>query len=162
MPSSPRYSEAFKDRMVRRMCEPGGPTGYALAREVGVSTSALYEWAKQRRASVSTDPLPRRPEDWSAEEKFAAVLEAASLSDADLGAFLRTRGLHEAHLQEWRRQAQHGLAGERPRSETPLKKENQRLRREVARKDKALAEATALLVLSKKVRALWGDEGENT
>lgn len=39
-----------------------------------------------------------------------------------------------------------------------LKDENTRLKRELVRKDKALAEAAALLILQKKFRALWEDE----
>lgn len=39
-----------------------------------------------------------------------------------------------------------------------LKDELAKLKREVGRKDKALTEAAALLVLQKKFRALWEDE----
>jgi len=103
----------------------------------------------------------RRPEDWSAAEKLEAVIKASSLDEQSLGAFLREEGLYETHLEEWRRQAETAL-GKTPRSpSTRLKKENQRLERELRRKDRALAETAALLVLSKKVRALWGDEGDD-
>ena len=128
-----------------------------------MSASALYEWAAmKRRSTVKHNPSPRRPEDWTAEEKFAAVLAAAAVPEAELGAFLRERGLHEAHLQDWRHQAQQALVRGDSKNEVRLAKEVKRLSREVARKDRALAEATALLVLSKKVRALWGDEGDDT
>ncbi len=108
------------------------------------------------------DESPRRPEDWSAEEKLTAVWTASALSGSELGAFLREQGLHEAHLHEWRNQAHQALERGGSRADGRLKKEVKRLGREVARKDRALAEATALLVLSKKVRALWGDEGDDT
>jgi hypothetical protein len=111
---------------------------------------------------TKTSERRRRPQEWSASEKFKAVLEAESLSEAELGAFLRKRGLHEAHLQQWREMAQDALAEKSSSPSSRLKKENQRLSRELRRKDKALAETAALLVLSKKVRALWGGEGENT
>jgi transposase len=36
------------------------------------------------------------------------------------------------------------------------------LEKELRRKDKALAEAAALLVLQKKVQAIWGDADDDT
>ncbi len=102
----------------------------------------------------------KRPQDWSPEEKLATVLEAASLTEEDLGPFLRSRGLHEAHLQQWHDQMLVGLepmAGKRNE-----RKRIQELEKEVQRKDKALAEAAALLVLKKKARDLWVDEDDDT
>ena len=106
----------------------------------------------------------KRPQDWSAEEKLAAVIEAATLSDEDLGAFLRRKGLHEAHLEEWRQQLLSGLDKRPARSSKPAAQARRvkELEKELRRKDKALAEAAALLVLQKKVRAIWGDEDDDT
>ncbi len=102
----------------------------------------------------------KRPQDWSPEEKLAAVLEAISLSEEDLGAYLRSRGLHEAHLQQWHDQM---LCGLEP---LPGKRAEQRriksLEKELQRKEKALAEAAALLVLKKKAQELWEDEDDDT
>jgi hypothetical protein len=103
----------------------------------------------------------RRPQDWSASEKFRAVLETNDLPEDELGEFLRSKGLHDAHLQEWREQAEAALDKNVSTPDGKLKKEVKRLNREVRRKDKALAETAALLVLSKKLRALWEDEGED-
>ena len=90
----------------------------------------------------------KRPQDWTPEEKLAAVLEATSLTEEDLGPFLRSRGLHEAHLQQWHDQMLMGLEPfEGKRNE---RKRIQELEKELQRKDKALAEAAALLVLKKK------------
>lgn len=106
----------------------------------------------------------KRPQDWSAQEKLAAVLDAASLSDEELGAFLRSRGLHEAQLDEWRDQM---LAGLEPKavpgaSKAPAAKRVRELEKELRRKDKALAETAALLVLKKKAQAIWGDGDDDT
>jgi transposase-like protein len=103
---------------------------------------------------------PRRPEDWKPEERLRAVVEAAGLKEAELGEFVRRSGLHEATLAEWRAAALDGLG---PRKSSG--KEGKRVReleRELRRKERALAEAAALLVLQKKVHAIWGDEDENT
>ncbi len=105
---------------------------------------------------------PRRPRDWSASEKLEVVLEASRLNDDELGKHLREKGLHESHLQEWRRQAEGGLGGAPASGDKKLRKESQSGSKELGRKERARAEAAALLVLAKKARALWGDEGENT
>ena len=87
-------------------------------------------------------------------------MEADALGDEELGAFLRRHGLHEAELEEWRAAALAGLGdGGGPRNEGKRVRE---LEREVRRKDKALAEAAALLVLQKKVQAIWGDGDDDT
>ena len=109
--------------------------------------------------------MAKRPQDWTPEEKLEAVIEAATLPEEELGAFLRRQGLHEAQLREWRQQLLQGL--EQPAQGAKKKRtaEARRLRqleRELERKDKSLAEAAALLVLQKKVQAIWGDEDDDT
>jgi transposase-like protein len=168
------YSKAFKALMIQKMTDPQRPAAQSLADEIGVSRASLYRWVSEADTlDMAVDSGPpsftesmqrlanmKRPQDWSAEEKLAAVLEAASLSDEELGAFLRSRGLHEAQLQQWRDQM---LIGLEPKSSK--RAETQRIReleKELRRKDKALAETAALLVLKKKAQAIWGDEDGDT
>ena len=97
----------------------------------------------------------KRPQDWTAEEKLQAVIEAAGLPEAELGEFLRRQGLHEAQLQQWRDGVLAGLEQHTKRGSRKSSPEARRVReleRELARKEKALAEAAALLVLKKKAR----------
>ena len=172
------YSPAFRTLMVQKMTSPDRPDVVALAAEVGVPRSTLYRWVSdagkltQHTASdvpPVTEPTQRpirmkRPQDWNAEEKLAAVLEAASLDDEELGAFLRSRGLHEVQLQQWRDQMLSGLepmAVHRGKK-APEAKRVRELEKELRRKDKALAETAALLVLKKKAQAIWGDEDDDT
>ena len=109
---------------------------------------------------------PKRPEDWSPEEKLKAVLEAASLSEDQLGTFLRRKGLHETHLQQWRLQMLNGLGkvsvDKKPKRRAADTRRIRSLEKELKRKDKALAETAALLVLKKKVQEIWGDEDDPT
>ena len=100
----------------------------------------------------------RRPDDWSAEEKLEAVLEAKRLSGSELGEFLRRRGLHEEQLRVWEAAAVDSLRGRKAPGKSAESKRVKELERELRRKEKALAEAAALLVLRKKAEALWGDE----
>ena len=116
----------------------------------------------------STDDDTKRAHDWSPEEKVAFVLEAAAVPSAELGAFLRRKGVHEAQLDEWRKQvtdlAIAGMSSARTdRKATAAEAQRIRqLERELLRKDKALAETAALLVLKKKAQAIWGDEDDDT
>jgi transposase len=85
------------------------------------------------------------------------VLEASALSESDHGESLRRHGLHEAELAAWREIALAALSGGAPTpSRTGEAKRVRELEKELRRKDKALAETAALLVLQKKVRAIWG------
>jgi transposase-like protein len=109
---------------------------------------------------------PKRPNDWSAEEKLKVVMEADSLEAEQLGEFLRKKGLHQTHLEQWRLQMLDGLQDGFSKKKTGQKKADSKriraLEKELRRKDKALAETATLLVLKKKVQQIWGDEDEPT
>jgi len=167
------YSKAFRALMIQKMTDPVRPSPVSLANDIGVSRSTLYRWASEADPldlAVNSEPPTftesmqrlanmKRPQDWNAEEKLAAVLEAASLSEEELGAFLRSRGLHEAQLQQWRDQM---LVGLEPKAAKRVEtKRIKDLEKELRRKDKALAETAALLVLKKKAQEIWGDEDDD-
>jgi transposase len=166
----PEYSESFKRKMVQRMSPPHARSAGSLSRETGVPQPTLSRWFREASTlgSMSTDDRqpPRRPDligARTAEQKLRLVLEASRLSDDELGAFLRREGIHEADLAEWRDAMLSGLKP--PPSKHTRSQEVRRVReleKELRRKDKALAEAAALLVLQKKVQALWGDEDDDT
>lgn len=164
------YTEAFKSKMVQRMAGPEARSASALSAEMGIPQPTLSRWLRAAggRLEVMAKPTPkkldqhsRRPEDWTPEERLRAVVQASGLSNEELGAFLRREGLHEATLQEWRTAALEGLAPPAPGTRREQRKLRS-LEKELRRKDKALAEAAALLVLQKKVQALWGDEDDDT
>jgi transposase len=167
-----QYSEKFKERMVRRLAMPGGPSASALAKEAGVSQQTLSRWlreaatlgsmADERREGAETKAIQRRPEDRSAEEKMRLVVEAEALSDEELGVFLRKHGIHAADLQRWREAMVSSLSAGTKRVARGQAKRVKQLERELRRKDKALAETAALLVLQKKVQVLLGDGDDDT
>ena len=154
------YSERFKARMVRRMTGPEGLSAKALSEQLGglPHQTTLSEWRRQTEETMSNSKKKsRRPQDWPAGEKLKVVLEAASLPEDQLGVFLRERGLHQAHLDQWREQMLQGLAWPRTISKSPEARRIRELERDLKRKDAALAEASALLILKKKAQAIWGD-----
>lgn len=172
------YSEGFKARMVKRLAAPNAPSAGALARQVGVAQPTLSSWLREARTlpDMGKDPNgkpaegpPRSSRSWTAEEKLKIVMEASSIPDAELGEFLRRKGLHSAQLESWRglvaEAAKAALSSGKGSRRTHASKETKRIRdleRDLRRKDKALAEMTALLVLKKKLDLLWGDGDDDT
>lgn len=157
--------------MVAKLVGPKAMSATALGKETGLHQATLSRWLKEAstiartmpRKKVQPVPPSKQPQEWTAEEKLAIVLEAGGLSEGELGVFLRSKGVHTAILEEWRRQALAGIRGTERAS--TLQTEGRRVReleRELRRKDKALAETAALLVLKKKAQAIWGDEGDDT
>lgn len=158
--------------MVKRLVGPERISASALSREVGVSQATLSRWKQQARTlpamSGSKDKSrkdAKSSRQWSSKEKLQVVVDAAQLSDEELGGFLRSRGLHTSQLEEWHLLAQQALEGStkpKRRKASPEAKQIKALEKELLRKDRALAEVTALLALKKRMQDLWGDEDDDT
>lgn len=157
--------------MVSKLVGPNAKSARELSAETGLAQATLSRWLREAstlKRTMATDDekqpsVPKQLQEWTPEEKFAVVLQAASLSEGELGVFLRSKGLTAAVLEEWREQAMTGLRGTKQVSATVVGSARiKQLERELARKDKALAEAAALALLKKKVQALFGDEDDDT
>lgn len=161
-----KYSEELRARMVAKLMAPGGPSAGALAAETGIGQTTLSKWVRDARVELpgSEDtPQAKRPQDWGAEERLELVLEASGLQEAELGVFLRRRGVPLVLYRQWRQAALEALgANSRIKRSSPERRRIQDLERELQRKEKALAEAAALLILKKKAQQIWGDEDEST
>jgi transposase len=168
----PTYPLEFKKKMVARMTGPQAMTASALGRETGVSHSTLSQWLRQAAtlgAMSETDDSSKLSKPAAiaaptAQDKLRILTLTASLDDQEIGALLRREGLLHAQLEQWRIEVLDALSGRRARDEqdTDSRRRIQELEREIARKDKALAEAAALLMLQKKVRAMLEGADENT
>lgn len=174
------YSEAFRRRMVQRMTPPRATSATTLSEEVGVPQPTLSRWlreaatvevvAKRKKAKIAppraATVTPRPSSSWKPEEKVSLVLEAAGVDEAELGGWLRARGLHDEDLvrlrDEVRNAAVTGLAPKREKGTAAEQKRIKELERQLKRSQAALAETAALLVLRKKAVALWGEEGDDT
>jgi transposase len=156
-----RYGQEFKDRAVARLLPPESASIKDVANEIGVGTSTLERWRSDALAQ------PGRERVWTAATRFDAVLTTTAMDEASKSAWCRTNGVYLQELATWRETAMAALTtGEPPRASAQEAKLNRRrikeLEREVRRKDKALAETAALLVLSKKVAAIFNrDMGED-
>ena len=159
------YPDEQKMKLIERMLPPRNENVPLLSQETGIPQDTLYGWRRQARRArgLVAPPLGGSGERWGAEEKFAMVVETAALSEAERGEYCRKRGLYPEQLQTWRTacvQANEVRGRARPPGEGQAERRRIReLERELSRKEKALAEAAALLVLRKKAQAIWG-EGE--
>lgn len=155
------YSEAFVEQALIKVYSRGGRSIRAVAQEMNVNYDTIRHWIKYRSMNKSdTREKEKRPQDWTREEQLIALHETHGLSGEPLQAWCRERGLFAHHLVSWKAAICAEGRDSAPGTQElrKLKEENAALKRDAARKDKALAEAAALLVLQKKFRALWEDE----
>lgn len=150
------FSLAFKQKMVARLIGKDAVSARQLALETGLRQQTLSRWF-QEASTLPVMPAKRPRRDWSIEDKIRILATARPLSGAELMDFLRREGVLQAEYEQWR------LAlGEEGRASVATVKRIRALERELARKEKALAEAAALLVLKKKLQALEEDEDADT
>ena len=153
-----RYGQAFRNRAVARLLPPEGASPETVSREIGVSAATLERW----RAAALAEPATQRT--WSAAARLEALIATAALDETARSAWCREHGVYLQELEQWRQSATQALAEPEELRASPqaTRQDRRRIReleRELRRKDKALAETAALLVLSKKVAAIF-HEGE--
>ena len=159
------YPEEFKKAMVTKLTGPGARSASELADEVGIHQTTLSRWIRTYATfEVGGMMKAKRPQDWSAEDRLEAIIEYESLGEEQRGEYLREKGLHTANVESWKEeivQAYKSVHQQKKRRGDPQNKRIEELERELRRKDKALAETAALLVLKKKAEQIWGDRGED-
>jgi transposase len=153
-----RYSNEFKARAVARLLPPESAPVPRLSQEIGVSVATLERWM----SDALSKPAERA---WTAAARLEAVITTAAMDEAQRNAWCREQGLFPADLQQWRQDAMAGLSQpEEARASPQETREDRRrikeLERDLRRKEKALAETAALLVLSKKLEALFQPGGD--
>ena len=155
------YSLGFIEQALVKVYSRGDRTVKSVAEERNVNGHTIKNGMKRgsvNKVSGSTTK-ERRPQDWSAAEPLTALQESHALSGESLNAWCRERGLLAHHLSGGKTAfCTEEKAAPGTRELRGLKDENEPLKRELLRKDKALSEAAALLILQKKFRALWEDE----
>ena len=154
-----RYGQTFKDRAVARLLPPESAAIDVVAREVGIGTGTLERWRDDARTR------PARGRAWSAAGRLEAVVTTAAMNEADKSAWCRSHGAYPEELVKWRASATAALATPEEQRASPQatrhdRKRIKELERELLRKDRALAETAALLMLSKKVQAIF-NKGED-
>lgn len=150
----------MKNRVVARLLPPESAPLEMVAREVGVRADTLERWRGDALAKPAAGERI-----WTAAARLEAVVATAALDEAARSAWCRQQGVYPQQLQQWRASATQALAQPEEARASPQQTKHDRrrikeLERELRRKDKALAETAALLVLSKKVEAIF-NKGED-
>ena len=150
-----RYGEAFRNRAVARLLPPESAQVGVVSQEIGVSVQTLERWREDAQSR------PARGRAWTAAGRLEAVVTTAAMNEAELSAWCRSHGVYPQDLAKWRASATTALAAPEelrasPQATRADRKRIKELERELLRKDRALAETAALLVLSKKVQAILG------
>jgi transposase len=152
------FSVAFKQKMVERLTGKNAVSATQLARESGVNQQNLSRWLQEARSLPLMADRPKPVRMWTIEQKARVLAEACHLDGEALTAYLEREGVKRAEYEQWRLALDEGGI-----ASTSASKRIRQLERELARKEKALAEAAALLILKKKVDTLYGeDEDDDT
>ena len=158
-------SKERRAAVIAKMPPPLSVSIPVLSRQEGISEATLYKWRGEARAQGRLAPdAGDAPSGWTSRDKFAAVVETAALNAEALAAYCRERGLYPAQIAAWRAACEQAndwaqeTAAEQSRLSRGDRKRVRELERELARKEKALAETAALLTLRKKAAAIWGEE----
>lgn len=163
------HNEGFKKAMVEKLLIPGGIGITALSKKTGIPRRTLFDWRKKYCSANDIDlKVTRSPRELPLLAKYEAILESTSLEEENFGRWLRLRGLKSEHLEKWKDEIR-DMAKKKNKDDIKkneeLKEAKQRIKeleRELRRKDKALAEASALILLKKKADAIWGVEEDST
>ncbi len=152
----PHHSTAFKQSIIKKICLPGGPTIMQTSKDLGIHHVTIRNWMKIY-ANISS---MKDSNDWTPEQKLEAIIKTASMNENELGEFLRANGLHSTSIEEWKQDiysAQRPVG--RPKLDpelVELRAKEKELSRDLKRKDKALAEMAARIVLLKKSNLFFG------
>ena len=158
-----RYSQERKESILKKLLPPLNMTVSAVAHSEGISSKILYHWRHVLRKEGHLVPgKTLTSSDWSAEAKLAVIIETASMSETQISRYCREKGLFREQILTWKKDYLGGFQSSASQAKTIKiqakadKAKIKSLKRELRYKEKALAETAALLVLRKKLSALWG------
>lgn len=157
-----QYSDNFKEVILKRLLHPDSSGLSSLSRETGIPISTIATWKSKLNKRILTHKGDRMPKQWNYREKVQAVFDSEKLTEESLGKWLREKGLQSGDLELWKNEI---LNNKQPNNnqKEELRKANQlikELKTDLRKKEKALAEASALLIL-KKANLIWGDHEED-
>ena len=162
------YTKEFKESVLKRIESPSNETATSLAEELNIPRTTIYQWVQTNNKKNKNNTINLKSKsNWTSQDKFHIVLETASLSENELSEYCRRKGIYVEEIKVWKDQCLNANTASPKEDSVELKnnlkeeqKKNKELQRELTRKEKALAETAALLVLRKKAQAIWGEEEE--
>ncbi len=167
---SQKFTQAFKIQAVEKaLIRTEGVSVLEIAESLGVGYSTLQKWIVKSKNNEFEPAEPitkeKRPQDWTQEERLNIVIECGSLSEAAVSERCRSQGLYPYHLKQWKEdfstETSMNTETKKQTETKKLRNEIKELKKDLNRKNKALAETAALLVLQKKVNAIWGNSEDS-
>ena len=162
------YSETFKKQAVLKFINRGTKTVEELSKQLNTRSANLYRWYNDLNGITEMNKKQKKskPDSMSSEEKLKVIAETLSLPEHELGEYLRKHGLHSSDIKEWKENCLTTLKPVmgRPKKDPEifeLRKDKKDLEHDLRRKEKALAEMSARVVLLKKSREIFGDEEDD-
>lgn len=133
--------------------------------EMSVKTGAHHTSIRKWIEAYAKTPSMKKSKEWTPESKLEAIIKTATMNENQLGEYLRTNGLHSSQIEQWKQDiySSQKSAG-RPKVDpelVELKSKEKELSKDLKRKDRALAEMSARIVLLKKSRLIWGESEED-
>lgn len=160
-----KYSTGFRNRVLKKVLPPESNSISSVSKETGVSDQTIRNWLNLiEDGKLESIDGEISPEKRSSSEKMTLLLEGRSIGSDNLGEWLRSNGLHTEHLSLWEQELRDNITDKNTKDKETikeLKKKTKKLEKELHRKEKALAEMAALLVLKKKADDLWGDDEDD-
>ncbi len=159
------YSEEFKAQAVEKALVPGSPGLGKVAEKIGIPYSTLFGWKQKYANNYSMSKNKKLKSKIIAEEKFNHLIKISSLNEHDLGEYLRKHGLLSTELNQWKTDFyQSQKSAGRPKKDPEvieLRKDKQKLEKDLRRKEKAMAEMSARIFLLKKSHEIFGDSEDD-
>ena len=160
-----RYSQQFRNMILHKMIGPQKRKAADLAAEYGVSLATINGWkAKLNHGTLLVMDNETNSTERSPTEKLMLLLEAYRIPQDELGEWLRRNGLHSQHLELWEQELKTLLTTTSNVQGKDLKLAHKRLKeqeKELAKKDKALAELTTIIALQKKTALLFEEREDD-
>ncbi len=159
------YNDKFKKEVLEKVTGPTKQSVAKVALEYNITRGTIYNWLRAAEINES-GVLKSTTKKFTAQMKFHMVLESSSMSEEELGEYCRQKGIYTHDIKRWAEQCVKAIDSNKEDSDQlkiELRVEREKIKkveRELRVKEKALAEAAALLVLRKNVHAIWGDQEE--
>jgi transposase len=160
-----RYTVEVKDSVVAKVLARKDCSIEDVCQEVGIPYQTVGNWLR-KHAKIAGMKKPSEQKKWSAENKLKVVIEVSALSESELGTYLRKEGLYSHQLSEWRAEVLRslGAAAAKPQAARRDDRDDKikELEHNLARMEKALAEASARMMLQKKADLFWSEREART
>jgi len=165
-----KYTDEFKKAMVQKILANPGKSVTSVSFEAGIAPSTLRNWTDKYCRNRGADLAKKRTNKLKSEDKFNAVILTASMNEAEKSEHCRKHGIYPEEIEQWRQDCIAGCGDKSATAairnnrgnERKWEQETKLLKKEILRKDKALAETAALLVLKKKAQEIWGDPEDDS